>query len=142
MLLPKRDRGNHNDHVELIQQDDQLSAVSPGKVEATTINAGGPPVIAVPEVSKVAARPIQSVLGYPRILGIVLHGPSLFYEFDFGLACVQVSYGHGYETYHAEMVKEGKLTSVLGDAYTRALREGVRWWNGSAWSAEPTKVLR
>jgi len=70
------------------------------------------------------------------------YGPSMFYEFDFGLACVQVSYGHGYEKRHGDMAREGKLTSVLGDAYTRALRDGVRWWNGSAWVSEPTKVMR
>jgi hypothetical protein len=68
--------------------------------------------------------------------------PSLYYEFDFGLACRQVYWGHGYELAHGDLVKAGKISSVLGPDYGKMLRDAVRWWNGSAWVSEPTKVLR
>ena len=70
------------------------------------------------------------------------YGSGLYYEFDFGLACAQVYPGHSYETLHSEMVKEGKLTSVLNAEYFRKYREGVRYWNGSAWTSEPSKCTR
>ena len=70
------------------------------------------------------------------------YGTSLFYEFDAGLRCVQVYWGHGYEYYHGEAVKAGKIASVLGPGYRDMLREGIRYWDGAAWSAEPTPVRR
>ena len=44
----------------------------------------------------------------------------LIYEFDFDLKCVQVSWGNVYAVLHGEMVKAGKLTSVLDEAYQEA----------------------
>jgi len=70
------------------------------------------------------------------------YGPSLFYEFDFGLACAQISWGHGYEFAHGKMVKEGKITSVLGPAYRNDLLARIRYWNGSAMVPEPSMVRR
>ncbi len=70
------------------------------------------------------------------------YGPSLFYEFGFGLEPLQVYWGHGYEHAHDEARKAGKLTSVLDDAYAEALLDGVRWWNGTAMVSEPSKVQR
>jgi len=70
------------------------------------------------------------------------YGPSLFYEFGFDLRCLQIYWGHGYELRHGEMAKDGKLTSVLDDSYRDALLKGVRYWNGSAWTAEPARNAR
>lgn len=70
------------------------------------------------------------------------HSLNLFYEFDFGLACTQVSWGHGFQNLHDELSKAGKITSVLGEAYREMLREGVRYWNGSAWTAVPSMNRR
>ena len=64
------------------------------------------------------------------------------YDFDFGLACIQVDWGHGYESLHDDLVKAGKITSVLGEAYREMLRGGVRYWNGSAWTAKPAMNRR
>ena len=64
--------------------------------------------------------------------------PGLFYEFDFGLKCTQVYWGNEYERLHGEMVKEGKLTSVLGADYMRSFKMGVRYWNGAAMVPEPS----
>ena len=66
----------------------------------------------------------------------------LIYEFDFGLDCMQVSGGHGYKIRHDDMVKAGKITSVIGDDYMRRFKEGVRYWNGSAWTSEPSMNRR
>jgi hypothetical protein len=65
--------------------------------------------------------------------------PSLFYEFGFDLKCLQVDWGHDYEYRHGEMAEAGKLTSVLGDPYRANLLAAVRYWNGSAWTAEPAR---
>jgi hypothetical protein len=67
-----------------------------------------------------------------------IYGVSLFYEFDFGLKCLQVDWGHGYINQHGDMVRAGRITSVLDGAYAAALLAGVRYWDGSAWTAEPS----
>ncbi|MEJ2354260.1 MAG: hypothetical protein P8Y03_31195, partial [Anaerolineales bacterium] len=59
MLAEKRIRGCDDNHVELIQQDDQLPAMSPGKAEMMLAGLGGPPAIAI---SKVAERKAHSVV--------------------------------------------------------------------------------
>jgi hypothetical protein len=69
-------------------------------------------------------------------------GADVTYWFDFGLDCVQVSYGHGFQMQHYELSRAGAVTSVLGEGYRKMLCEGVRWWDGRAWSAEPTPVRR
>jgi len=67
---------------------------------------------------------------------------ALIYEFDFDLKCLQVGLGHGYLVSHEALVEAGKLSSVLDEAYRDALLKAVRYWNGSGWTAEPTKNLR
>jgi hypothetical protein len=66
----------------------------------------------------------------------------LIYEFDFSLACIQVSPGNVFKVLHKEFADAGKITSVLGPEYMRELREGVRYWNGSAMVPEPSMVRR
>jgi len=63
----------------------------------------------------------------------------LIYEFDFDLKLLQLSWGHAYIIHHQNMTEAGKLTSVLDDAYRDALLKGIRYWNGSEWTAEPAK---
>lgn len=70
-----------------------------------------------------------------RVTGIT----GLIYEFGFDLKCVQVGWGHGYEYWHGEMAKAGRIASVLDEAYRDALFKGIRYWNGSGWSAEPAR---
>jgi hypothetical protein len=65
--------------------------------------------------------------------------PTLYYEFGFDLKCLLIDWGHGYEYDHREMAKAGRLTSVLGDAYRANLLAGVRYWNGSSWTSEPSR---
>jgi hypothetical protein len=78
------------------------------------------------------------VTGNNRIKAV--YGTSLFYEFDFGLRCMQVTFGHGYINAHDEGVRAGKITSVLDDAYKAMLMAGIRYWDGSAMVSEPTMV--
>lgn len=66
----------------------------------------------------------------------------LIFDLDFGLAPLQVTAGHGYVIQHERLVREGKVTSVIDDAYERAVLGGIRWWDGSAWAPSPTKVRR
>jgi hypothetical protein len=66
----------------------------------------------------------------------------LWYEFSFDLECVQISWGHGYIVGHGEMVKAGKIASVLDEPYRNALLKAVRYWNGSEWVAAPAKNSR
>ena len=66
----------------------------------------------------------------------------LILDFGFDLSCLQVGWGHGYRLLHEAGTKAGKITSVLDDSYRQTVMAGVRYWNGSAWVAEPTKVLR
>ena len=103
--------------------------------------------LTVPYTDVSAARGIvveglhyAAVLGNDRIQAV--YGDSLFYEFAFDLSCVQVYGGHGYEYEHAEMLKAGRLTSVLDDAYYRRLAVGVRYWDGTAWTSAPSWCRR
>ena len=63
---------------------------------------------------------------------------SLYYEFGFDLAFLQVEDGNGFKVHHREMALLGRISSVLDDAYLAALRDGVRWWNGSVWTSAPS----
>ena len=66
----------------------------------------------------------------------------LIYYFDRSFRCTQVTAGHGYESAHDELLNQGKLTSVLGQAYDKSLIEAIRYWDGTGWTAEPTMVKR
>jgi hypothetical protein len=61
----------------------------------------------------------------------------VIYEFGFDLEPLQVTWGHGYITAHQSMAAAGKIASVLDGAYAKKIIEGIRWWDGSAWSAAP-----
>ncbi|MGZ7065322.1 MAG: hypothetical protein ACXVI6_03090, partial [Candidatus Aminicenantales bacterium] len=66
----------------------------------------------------------------------------LIFELAFGLHCLSVDYGHGYMTRHNELRAAGKIRSSLDDpAYREMFRNGVRYWDGRAWVAEPTQVF-
>lgn len=67
----------------------------------------------------------------------------LYYEFDFELRPLQVGVGDGYKIRHRELFTEGKISSDLEDeAYLRAILGDVRFWSGTEWVPEATKVRR
>jgi hypothetical protein len=70
-------------------------------------------------------------------------GVGIIYEFDFRLRCAQVSWGNGFVMSHYELRRAGAITSDLEDpAYKADLRNGIRYYDGTAWTAEPTPIKR
>ena len=69
-------------------------------------------------------------------------GNGLIYEFDFGLRCVQASWGNSFAMSHDDLRRSGAVSSELGPAYADDLKRGIRYWDGQAWTAEPTPVKR
>jgi hypothetical protein len=69
-----------------------------------------------------------------------LNAPGLIYEFDFQLKCFQVSPGKAYKTAHDELRRAGEITSILNEAYCKAVRDDIRYWTGSVWTAVPSPV--
>lgn len=66
----------------------------------------------------------------------------LEYDFDFGLRCLTVDWGHAYMVKHNELRAAGKVNTDFGEAYRQMLARGVRYWDGSKWVPEPTSNLR
>lgn len=66
----------------------------------------------------------------------------LTYDFDFRLKCEQVIPGHSFMMNHYELMRAGAISSVLDDAYKADLISEIRYWDGAAWVAEPTPVMR
>jgi hypothetical protein len=66
-------------------------------------------------------------------------GNGLIFEFGFDLRPLQITSGHGFLVWHEAMVKAGKISSVLDDVYEKTLLEGISYWNGSEFVAEPAK---
>lgn len=62
MLLPERIGGRDDNHLQFVQQDDQLPAVPPREVDVMVARTGCPPLIAVPEVVQVATDVPASTL--------------------------------------------------------------------------------
>ena len=56
VLAVERIRGSDNNHVELMQQGNALSAMSRRVVEMIVAYPGGPPLVAIPDVAKVKAQ--------------------------------------------------------------------------------------
>jgi len=69
-------------------------------------------------------------------------GNGLIYDFDQELKPIQVSWGHGYMMTHSELARAGKVASRLDEDYRKSIVAGIRYWNGSAWTPEPSKVRR
>ena len=69
-------------------------------------------------------------------------GNGLIYEFDFGLRCIQASWGNSFAMSYDELRRSGAVTSELGRAYSDELRDGIRYFDGTAWTAVPTPVKR
>jgi len=93
------------------------------------------------DVSKAMRNPVEgfrhvAITENDRIRATM--STDLWYEFGFGLECLQLNFGHGYIVRHEEAAKVGNLTSVLGEAYRKAMRDDVRWWNGSVWTSVPS----
>jgi len=43
---------------------------------------------------------------------------------------------------HHELARAGKVASRLDEDYRKSIVAGIRYWNGSAWTSEPSTVRR
>ena len=62
----------------------------------------------------------------------------LNYEFGFDLKPLQVTPADGYKGLHQRLSAEGRISSVLDDAYMKGILDGIRYWNGTTLTAEPS----
>ena len=62
----------------------------------------------------------------------------LIVDFSFGLEALQVNWGHGFRIHHGEGVRAGRINTVLDDSYRQLIMSGIRYWNGSAFTAVPS----
>jgi hypothetical protein len=74
-----------------------------------------------------------------RLRVVDIHG--LIFEFGFDLRCLDVDWGHGFMMIHNDLLASGKIHSDDDEAYRKILKDGIRYWNGSAWLAEPTEDI-
>jgi hypothetical protein len=72
-----------------------------------------------------------------RIEAIVRH-TMLYYEFDKKFNLLDLRSSHAFEMMHKEAVREGKIDSVIDDAYFQKLKEGILYWNGKEWTTTPS----
>lgn len=66
--------------------------------------------------------------------------PSFRFWFNHRMEALQVKTGNPTELLHAQLRREGRLTSTMGPEYLEDVRRRVRYWDGSAWRAEPVRV--
>ena len=61
----------------------------------------------------------------------------LFFEFSYGLQLLRIRRSHDFLVLHKKAFDEGKVRSVLDDAYFEKLGKGARYWDGAErkWSA-------
>jgi hypothetical protein len=62
----------------------------------------------------------------------------IYFELDFGFRVQDVKGSDIFRRNHRELKAAGKVTSVLDDAYYEALKRGVLYWDGTAWTSTPT----
>jgi len=64
---------------------------------------------------------------------------SVLYELSFDLAPRIARTSHRFEEKHAVAVREGRVKSVLNDAYFDSLKRGILYWNGREWTGTPSR---
>lgn len=67
---------------------------------------------------------------------------ALIFELGFDLVPRIARTSHTFEQLHKVARREGRVSSVLDDAYVDALRRGVLFWTGTGWSSEPSVLAR
>jgi hypothetical protein len=64
---------------------------------------------------------------------------SVLYELGFDLAPRIARTSHRFEEKHAVAAREGRVKSVLNDAYFDSLKRGILYWNGRQWTGTPSE---
>ena len=67
-------------------------------------------------------------------------GPFFEYNFTKDMRVQEVKFGSPDVWIHAKLKKEGKVSSTFDQKYLEDLKNGVRYWDGKAWTKEVTKV--
>jgi len=73
---------------------------------------------------------------------VTMNSSRIIFELDFGLVPRLARTSHPFEQLHKIAFREGRVTSVLDEAYFDALRRGVLFWSGTGWSREPSSPIR
>ena len=73
-----------------------------------------------------------------NLIIVTMNSCRIIFELDFGLVPRFVRTSHPFEQLHKTALREGRVASVLDDAYFDALRRGILFWTGAGWSPEPT----
>jgi hypothetical protein len=67
---------------------------------------------------------------------------TLIFQLGFDLVPRLARTSHAFEQLHKVALREGRVPSVLNDAYFDALRRGILFWTGTGWSQEPSPPAR
>ncbi len=62
----------------------------------------------------------------------------LFFDFDYGLNLQEVRSSHNFEELHRKLYEEGKIKSVLDEAYFKRLGHSLLYWDGRDWTTTPS----
>jgi hypothetical protein len=66
---------------------------------------------------------------------------SVLYELGFDLAPRIARTSHRFEQMHTVAIREGRVKSVLDDAYFDSLKRGILYWNGREWTGTLSPVI-
>ena len=65
---------------------------------------------------------------------VTMNTSRTIFELDFGLVCRLARTSHPFEQLHKVARREGRVSSVLDEAYFDALKRGVLFWKGTGWA--------
>lgn len=92
-------------------------------------------------------RPYKAVRDGAGPLQVDIHADArLLYAaysmcFDNDMRAVSVKLSTAFMRVHQQYTQKGKVSRPLDDAYLKDILDGIRYWNGTSWQKEPTKVL-
>jgi len=94
------------------------------------------------DMSEFPTEKVESfeVLSNDLIL-VTMDNSRIIYELGFDLAPRIARISHPFEQKHAVAVREGRIKSVLDDAYFDSLKRGILYWNGREWIGTPSPVI-
>lgn len=81
---------------------------------------------------------VFEVLSNDLIL-IHMYLSDVLYELGFDLVPRIARTSHHFEQKHKAAVREGRIKSVLDDAYFESLKLGILYWNGRQWTGTPSQ---
>jgi outer membrane protein assembly factor BamB len=89
--------------------------------------------------------PIEMVVSFEvlsnDLILVTMDKSRIIYELGFDLAPRIARTSHPFEQKHAVAVREGRIKSVLDDAYFENLKLGILYWNGREWTGTPSPVI-